>query len=289
MLRLIGIVISIGLADSLNPTTIAPALYMATGERGRERVAEFTLAVFARLLPGWRGGRGRAPARLIRPLIPHPHHHIANAIEVAVGVAMIGVAGMLWRHRHRLSDRGAAALRSAREVRVGCWAPRSPRSSCLPRSRTSRRSPRSSGPDVDAGARPGAAALLFNVCFVLPLIGIWATLTFAPDRSERLLSIGRAFLERHWPTVLAGARSGGRPVRDPARSDRLRRRRTAASSAGCTARCTADPARARPPPTYDPRRDGDDRAAGHRGTGRGPPAAARRAATPRCATRSARS
>ena len=47
MLRLIGIVISIGLADSLNPTTIGPALYVATGERARERVAEFTLAVFA--------------------------------------------------------------------------------------------------------------------------------------------------------------------------------------------------------------------------------------------------
>ena len=58
MLRLIGIVVSIGLADSLNPTTIAPALYMATGERGRERVAEFTLAVFARLLRGRRGDRG---------------------------------------------------------------------------------------------------------------------------------------------------------------------------------------------------------------------------------------
>ena len=47
MLRLVGIVISIGLADSLNPSTIAPALYLATGERGRERVAEFTFAVFA--------------------------------------------------------------------------------------------------------------------------------------------------------------------------------------------------------------------------------------------------
>jgi hypothetical protein len=47
MLRLIGIVISIGLADSVNPTTIGPALYMATGERARGRVAEFTMAVFA--------------------------------------------------------------------------------------------------------------------------------------------------------------------------------------------------------------------------------------------------
>src|SRR5690349_7759753 len=104
MLRLIGIVISIGLADSLNPSTIAPALYMATGERGRERVAEFTIAVFAVYFVG-----GAAIAvgagQLIGPLLPHPRHHIANIVEIAVGIAMIAVAGMLWRHRRRLAQR----------------------------------------------------------------------------------------------------------------------------------------------------------------------------------------
>ncbi len=45
--------------------------------------------------------------------------------------------------------------------------------------------------------------LLFNVCFVLPLLGILATLTFGGDHADRLLAIGRGFLERHWPIVLA--------------------------------------------------------------------------------------
>ena len=31
MLRLIGLAVSIGLADSMNPSTIAPALYLAIG------------------------------------------------------------------------------------------------------------------------------------------------------------------------------------------------------------------------------------------------------------------
>ena len=35
MLRLIGVVISVGLADSLNPSTVGPALYIATA---RQRV-----------------------------------------------------------------------------------------------------------------------------------------------------------------------------------------------------------------------------------------------------------
>ena len=54
MLRLIGLVISIGLADSLNPTTIAPALYLATADHARTRLIEFTLGVFAvYLIGGW--------------------------------------------------------------------------------------------------------------------------------------------------------------------------------------------------------------------------------------------
>ena len=46
--------------------------------------------------------------------------------------------------------------------------------------------------------------LLFNVCFILPLVAIWATLAFAPDKSDRLLASGRCFLQRHWPILLAG-------------------------------------------------------------------------------------
>ena len=87
MVRLLGIVISIGLADSLNPSTIAPALYLATGERARERVAEFTLAVFAVYFVG--GAAIALGARqLIQPLLPHPRHHIADIVELAVGVAI---------------------------------------------------------------------------------------------------------------------------------------------------------------------------------------------------------
>jgi hypothetical protein len=46
--------------------------------------------------------------------------------------------------------------------------------------------------------------LLFNICFVLPLIGIVATLWFAGDHAEPMLAVGRNFLQRHWPVVLSG-------------------------------------------------------------------------------------
>jgi cytochrome c biogenesis protein CcdA len=200
MLRLMGIVISIGLADSLNPTTIGPALYLATGERARGRVAEFTAAVFAVYFVGGAAIALGAGA-LLGPLIPHPRHHITNIIEVAVGVAMIAGAAMLWRHRQRLAHRD-----------LPDFDPHGRSSWFLGASITAVELPTAFpyfaaiaaivGADVDA-LRDLLLLLLFNVCFVLPLLGIVATLTLAPESSDRMLSAGRSFLERNWPIVLA--------------------------------------------------------------------------------------
>jgi cytochrome c biogenesis protein CcdA len=201
MLRLIGIVISIGLADSLNPSTIAPALYLATGERARDRVAEFTMAVFFVYLIG--GAAIAFGARqLIKPLLPHPRHHIADIIELAVGVAMIGAAALLWRYRNRLSDRDPPD-----------FDPHGRSSWLLGASITAVELPTAFpyfaaiAAIVGAGLGPVRGLVLlviFNICFVLPLIGIVATLTFGGDQADRLINSGRSFLQSHWPAVLAG-------------------------------------------------------------------------------------
>jgi cytochrome c biogenesis protein CcdA len=200
MLRLIGIVISIGLADSVNPSTIGPALYMATGERARGRVAEFTIAVFAVYFVGGAAIAVGAGA-LVRSILPHPHHHITNIIEIAVGAAMILAAAFLWRYRHRLAHRDPPD-----------FDPHGRSSWVLGASITAVELPTAFpyfaviaaivGADVDA-LGDVLLLLLFNVCFVLPLVGILATLTFAPASSDRLLSSGRRFLQGRWPEVLA--------------------------------------------------------------------------------------
>jgi cytochrome c biogenesis protein CcdA len=46
--------------------------------------------------------------------------------------------------------------------------------------------------------------LLYNVCFVLPLIVIVAILTVAGDEAERILARTRDLLQKHWPALLAG-------------------------------------------------------------------------------------
>jgi cytochrome c biogenesis protein CcdA len=201
MLRLISIVVSIGLADSLNPSTIAPALYLATGENARNRVAQFTAGVFAVYFVG-----GAAIAvgagQLIRPLLPHPHHHITSIVEIAVGSAMIAAAAMIWRHRTTLARREPPDFE-----------PKGKSSWVLGASITAVELPTAFpyfaaiAAIVGSGLGPVRDLLLlvlFNVCFVLPLLGIVGVLTFAGDRAEPMLAAGREFLQRHWPAVLAG-------------------------------------------------------------------------------------
>jgi cytochrome c biogenesis protein CcdA len=201
MLRLVGIVVSIGLADSLNPSTIAPALYLATSERARDRVAEFTMAVFAVYFLGG-AAIGVGAGELIRSLLPHPRHHIGDVIEVAVGVAMVAAAALLWRHRGRLSQRDPPDFdphgRSSWILGATITAVELP--TAFPYFAAI-----AAIVSADVGAtRAIFLLLLFNVCFILPLLGIVATLTFGGTQADRLIATGRGFLQRHWPIVLAG-------------------------------------------------------------------------------------
>ncbi|HLJ02429.1 MAG TPA: GAP family protein [Solirubrobacteraceae bacterium] len=202
MLRLLGIVISIGLADSLNPTTIAPALYLASGEHARTRVLEFTLAVFLVYLAG---GLAIAlgPGQLLLSLIPHPHHRAAYVIELGAGVAMLAAALLLWRHRARLTAREQpqfdARGRSSWVLGATITAIE------LPTAFPYFAAIATVVGDGGSITRQVFLLVIFNVCFVLPLIGILLTLALAGDRAARLLGAGRDFLQAHWPRLLAGA------------------------------------------------------------------------------------
>ncbi len=201
MLRLIGLVVSIGLADSLNPSTIGPALYLATGERARGRVAEFTMAVFAVYLVG---GIAIAlgPGQLVLSVVQRPSDEARHWIEVGVGVAMVIASALLWHHRRRLARREPPD-----------FDPHGRSSAVLGATITAIELPTAFpyfaaiaavvGSDVGV-TRQLLLLVLFDVCFVLPLIGIVGVLTFAGPRAERMLATARAFLQRHWPIVLAG-------------------------------------------------------------------------------------
>jgi cytochrome c biogenesis protein CcdA len=202
MLRLIGLVVSIGLADSLNPTTIVPALYLAAGRRPRKDVAEFTLAVFVVYLAG---GLiiALGPGQLLLALVPHPGRRLSYVLEIVAGVAMLTAAAFLWGYRDRLGRP------REREKKINT---RGRSSAVLGATITAVELPTAfpyfaaiaaivgSGYDV---VRQVMYVLLFNVCFIAPLLVILAVLTIAGADSQRMLQSGREKLETHWPKVLA--------------------------------------------------------------------------------------
>jgi cytochrome c biogenesis protein CcdA len=200
MLRLIGLVISIGLADSANPTTIGPALYLAAGERGRGRVVAFTLAVFFVYLLGG-AAIALGPGRLVLSAFP-PRREATHIVEIVAGAAMIGLAGFLWSRRDRLSQHKAPGTD-----------PTGRSSAILGATITAVELPTAFpyfaaiaaiiGSGFDA-TRQLVLLVLFNVCFVLPLLGIVALLAVAGDGATAILSRARERLQAHWPGVLAG-------------------------------------------------------------------------------------
>jgi cytochrome c biogenesis protein CcdA len=200
MLRLIGLVVSIGLADSLNPSTIAPALYLATGRRARGELIRFTVAVFAVYLGGG-AAIALGPGQLLLSLIPSPDRHVRFLIELLAGVAMLTAAAFLWKYRDRLSEREIPAS-----------SPGTRSSAILGATITAVELPTAFPYFAVIAAIVGSGLglvqqlvllVLFNVCFVLPLLGMIGTLTFAGDNAQRMLVNGRRRLEAHWPAVLS--------------------------------------------------------------------------------------
>jgi hypothetical protein len=86
MLRLAGVVISVGLADSLNPSTVGPALYFATGQRRVVRVLLFTVNLAAGIV------LTIGPGRLLLGLVPHPRRNVRHVIELVAGVLLLAIS-----------------------------------------------------------------------------------------------------------------------------------------------------------------------------------------------------
>lgn len=201
MLQLIGVAVSVGLADALNPSTIGPALYLAAGDQGIRRVVLFTIGVFAVYLAG-----GVVlvfgPGNAIISLIPHPGTTLRYWLELAAGLVLIVGAVITWWRRISLARRP------------------------LPRPRQGKSSGLALGASITAVELPTAfpyfgliAAIVssrvndfqqfvllvvFNAVFVLPLVAIAVMLAVRGSAAVRMLIHARRILERRWPEALAG-------------------------------------------------------------------------------------
>src|SRR5579875_3323735 len=119
MLRILGLVLSVGLAASMNTSTVAPALYLATGECSLRELIQFTLAVFGvNLVAG--GILVFGPGQALLALVPRPSATTRYILELIAGAVMLAAGVVVWRRRERLrrkelpaapkSQRGSAVL-----------------------------------------------------------------------------------------------------------------------------------------------------------------------------------
>ena len=200
MLRLAGIVLGVGLADSLNPSTVGPGLYLATAPRPVARVALFTLGVFAvNLAAGIALALG--PGMLLVHVVPSPDRTVRHALELAAGLVLLAIAVGLWAARRRLTRHELPMRRGGGRSALALGA--SIAAVELP----------TAAPYLDVvaaivAARPSvpqtiALLALFCGAFVAPLLAILVVLAVAGDRAAPVLARGGAWLEHRWPVVLA--------------------------------------------------------------------------------------
>jgi hypothetical protein len=199
MLALIALVAAIAAVDSLNPTTVAPALYLATTPNARRSVAAFTLGVFAvstaaglLLLLG--------PGQLLVHLVPHPGSDVKHKLEIVVGVVALVAAVVLWVLRDKLSGHIHAQAqkveRSSLLLGAGIMLVELPTAipyfaviAAIAEAELS--------PLKDVGL-----ILLFNVIFVAPLLAILGVRLLASERAVEKLERLRLGLHRHIGVVL---------------------------------------------------------------------------------------
>ncbi|HTR21990.1 MAG TPA: GAP family protein [Gemmatimonadales bacterium] len=200
MLRLFGIVVSIGLADSMNPSTIAPGLYLALGDRARSNLIQFTLGVVA---VNFVGGAVIAlgPGQVILHLVPHPHATARYILETIAGVVMLIAAAVLWLKRTSLrrrelptpSGQGKSAILLGVTISAVELPTAFPYFAAI-------------AAIVGSGLgtlRQLIALALYNVAFVLPLILMIVVLEVAGDNAKSVIESVRDWLQKHWPTLVA--------------------------------------------------------------------------------------
>jgi len=204
VLELAVLVASIGLADSLNPSTIAPALVLATGTRPCVRVASFTAGAF---IVSFLGGLliVLGPGQLLLDALPHPSPNAKHVAELIGGVILLGAAAALWlgrRHVHeRISGGNGGSQRGAKSalaLGAGIMAVELPTAA-----------PYFAAIAAIIGSRSAlhnqvVLLVLFNIAFVVPLLVILAVRAFAGPRAVAALRAADVWLRVRAAALLSG-------------------------------------------------------------------------------------
>jgi cytochrome c biogenesis protein CcdA len=198
MLALVALVASIGALDSLNPSTIAPALVLATGAQARRSVAAFTFGVFT---VSTAGGLVLlfGPARILLPSIAKPSPHVRHLVEAITGAVLLAVAAALWKFRRRVWRSRRDVLRGVRSSGLAGAAIMAVE---LPTAFPYFAALLAVAEGGGSAAWQASLVLLYNVVFVAPLLGVLLLVLFGGPRSEEAARRVRRVFERYAPVVV---------------------------------------------------------------------------------------
>jgi cytochrome c biogenesis protein CcdA len=200
LLALFVLSFTVGVVDSINPTTIAPAFYLATVKRAGANVASFTLGIFAvNFLSGLLIMLG--PGQLILSVAPHPQHTVKYLLEIGAGVlaaiAAVGVYVGRQRIQDRIPDMRDTQPRRAFVVGASITAVELP--TAFPYFAVIAAIVAN---DYDFATQL-FPLLVFNIAFILPKLAILAVLAIAGDRTERSLARWGEWFDRNNAALLA--------------------------------------------------------------------------------------
>jgi cytochrome c biogenesis protein CcdA len=200
MVALTLLVASIALADSVNPSTLVPGLWLATAPRAG-RLASFTLGVFTVYLIG-----GLVllfgPERVVINALHHVHGPLEHVLEAVGGLVVLAVAFAVWRtraggdglpHARRPNTRASAFALGA-----GIMAIELPTAFMY-----------FGAISAILAARPAvpleiSLVVAYNAIFVAPLVALLAVRRFAGVRSDRCVRSAEARLRYAGQLALSG-------------------------------------------------------------------------------------
>jgi cytochrome c biogenesis protein CcdA len=201
MLTLAAVIFAIALADSVNPATVAPALYLATVERPVRRIAEFA-AGFA--LVNVAGGLVivAGPGQLLISLASRPSPAARHVVELAAGLGLITLGAILFRGQARLAreHEPAGRLRGGHAWAFGATIAAAELPTALPYF---------AALAIVVGSGFGIARQLvlvgwFNIVFLAPVGAIALVVAAGGEAAKRPLRRAGDWLRRRWPIMVGG-------------------------------------------------------------------------------------
>ena len=194
------LVVSLGVTDSINPVTIAIAIYLAATPDPLRRLAGYAAGVFTTYLAG-----GLilvvGPGELLRTAVAGSHTRGFELASLLIGSLVIVLAIVLWMGRRRLTrvTLPAWALQAHSSFALGAGVTAVDLLTAFPYFGAL-------GAIVSSGLNLVEQVLLlvvFNALYVLPLLAVMVAHALYGERAEAFLARGRATIERLSPVVLS--------------------------------------------------------------------------------------